>query len=143
MRKGQYVLGYKGVYFLIAAFLLTFIFFYVYGAFNEYQTEKLTCNEDVLNELMIAKVLYSPCFTYYDEATARSIPGTIDLSKFTQATLKSCFTVIDQKVNISVMGTTIGRKIYEAESINKTIWLYKGEEKIPTTIQFIFEEPAC
>jgi len=145
MRKGQFVLGYKGIYFIIALFLLTFMFLYLHTAFQEYQSVKTTCTDTAYQEIMLGKLLYSSCFTWYDAELERSIPGTIDKNKFTQQNLDSCFTFIARRVKLSVEGTTLesGGKIYDPTIINKTIMLYENGNSKPSTLQITFEEPAC
>ncbi len=91
MPKGQFVLGYKGIYFIVALFFLTFIFLFIYNAFLDYHTEKVQCTDTALEEIMIAKFLYGGCFTYVDPEVNRALPGTLDIHKFTQETLEQCF----------------------------------------------------
>ena len=139
----EIVSGYKWIYFIIAAALLTFMFLYLYTAFAEYQTGKLECTDDSIGAIMIAKVQYAPCFTYYDSALQRYIPGTIDMDKFTQGTFDACFIYLTKRANISVDGKSVGQEIFEPKIINKTVWVYTGAEKKPSTIQFQFEESQC
>src|SRR3989344_8195522 len=101
MSKGQSVLGYKGIYFIAAMFLLAFIFLYMHSAFANYQTGKVECTDTAIQEIMIAKVLYGDCFTYTDPQTQQTLPGTIDLSKFTQENLDTCFSYITEKVKLT------------------------------------------
>jgi len=143
MAKGQYVLGYKWLYFLIALFVLTFIFLYMRSAFTDYQTEKVQCTDTALEEVMIAKVLYSDCFTYEDADIERTLPGTIDMSKFTTETINSCFTYIKKDMQIKIENTIIGETIIDPITIKKTVWLYENGEKKASTIEFLFEEKKC
>ncbi|MDP3728860.1 MAG: hypothetical protein Q8R18_05425 [bacterium] len=143
MPKGQFVLGYKWIYFLVALFLLTFIFLYLNSAFRDYQTEKVQCTDTALEEIMIAKFLYGECFTYVEPEIDRTLPGTVDISKFSQKNLEECFTFITKKVNITIEGKSIGGTIYDSVTINKTLWVYENNEHRTATVQFMFEEPAC
>ncbi len=143
MSKGQSVLGYKSVYFIAAMFLLAFIFLYMHSAFANYQTGKIECTDTAIQEIMIAKILYGPCLTYTDPQTQQSIPGTIDFNKFTNETLEGCFSFITEKMKLTLNGKSIGESIYDPYSINKTTWVYNGEEKEPATLKFTFEEPPC
>ena len=143
MKKGQSVLGYKGLYFIISLFALTFIFLYMHSIFAEYQAEKVQCVDAALEDILIAKVLYSDCFSYKDPNIQQSLPGTIDTVKFNQQTLDTCFSYLTKRVNISIEGKNIGEQIYNPVSINKTIWFYENTEQRPSTIQFTFEEHAC
>jgi len=143
MRKGQFVLGYKGLYFIVAMFLIAFIFLYMHNAFANYQTGKIECLDTSIQEIMIAKVLYDPCLTYTDPDTQQTIPGTIDFSKFTQENLDACFSYILEKKNLTLGEKSIGDAIYDPYSISKTTWLYDGEKKELAILQFTFEEPSC
>ena len=143
MRKGQFVLGYKGIYFIIALFVLTFIFLYLYNAFLDYNVEKTQCTDTVLEEIMIGKFLYGECFTYVDPEVDRALPGTLDMNKFTQETLDTCFSFVEKEIQIEVEGTTIGESIPNPIKVNKTLWIYENNEKRTAIVQFLFKEPAC
>ena len=143
MAKGQYVLGYKWLYFLIALFLLTFMFLYLRTAFVDYQTVKVQCTDAALEEVMIAKVLYSDCFTYEDADLERSLPGTIDKSKFISENLESCFSYIKKDMQLKIEESIIGETITNPITVKKTIWFYENEEKKLTTVEFLFEEQKC
>ncbi|MSR86289.1 hypothetical protein EXS74_02745 [Candidatus Woesearchaeota archaeon] len=143
MSKGQSVLGYKGIYFIAAMFLLAFIFLYMHSAFANYQTGKIQCTKSSVQEIMIAKVLYGPCVTYTDPQTQQSIPGTIDISKFTNETLDTCFSFITEKMKLTLNEKRVGDSIYDPYYMNKTIWVYDGEKKENSILQFTFEEPPC
>ena len=137
------VTGYKWIYFLVAGFLLVFIFLYLYSAFAQYQEGKIECTDDIIDEIIVAKVLFAPCFIVYNPDLGRYIPGTIDMTKFTQETLDSCFYYLTKRVNITLEGTSIGVAIMEPKIINKTVWVVTDALQKPTTIQFMFEEPIC
>lgn len=137
------VTGYKWIYFLFAGLILTIMFFYLYTAFAEYQGGKVECTDSIIDEIIVAKVLFAPCFTSYDTDLGRYIPGAIDMKKFTQETLDACFSYITKRVNITLEGTSIGSAIIEPKVINKTVWVVTDAGRKPTTIQFMFEEPVC
>lgn len=143
MSKGQFVLGYKTIYFIVALFVLTFIFLFLYNAFLDYHTGKVQCTDTALEEIMIAKFLYGECFTYTDPEVNRALPGTVDISKFSQESLEDCFTFITKKVNITIEGKSIGESIADPIAVNKTIWVYENNNKRTGTVQFLFEEPKC
>jgi len=43
-------------------------------------------------DMLLRRFVYSPdCFVYYDYATQRAIPGSIDLDRFSQETLDLCY----------------------------------------------------
>lgn len=143
MAKGQYVLGYKWLYFVISLFILTFMFLYLRSAFADYQTQKVQCTDTALEEIMIAKILYSDCLTYVDPDIERTLPGTIDKTKFTTETLDSCFTYIKKDMQLKIGDTIIGETISNPITVKKTIWLYENGEKTPATLEFLFKEKKC
>ena len=143
MRKGQSVLGYKSIYFIVALFFLTFIFLYVHSAYASYQAGKVECIDKAVQENMIAKVLYSSCFTYTDPNTQQTIPGTIDLTKFTNENLDHCFLYISNKIHLTLDTQSIGDELYSPYTVNKTVWVYDSNEPQLEDIEFTFEEPAC
>ena len=143
MAKGQFIQGYKGIYMIFAIIMLAFMFLYLHKAFTEFQTVKTQCTETVTNEIMLAKILYSPCLTYYDPSLERSIPGTIDMSKFSNETLQTCFTYLTKKVQLKINDKTIGEKGYSQQTINKLIYIYDQGKTQTATLQFITEVPPC
>lgn len=143
MRRGQSVLGYKGLYFIAALFLLTFMFLYMHSAFAKYQAGKVDCIDTSIQENMVAKILYSTCMTYTDPNTQQTIPGTIDLGKFTKENLDACFLYTTDKIKLTLNGETIGDELYTPYTLNKMVWVYTSQSKAFTDLQFTFEEPAC
>ena len=142
MKRGQ-ITGYKQIYFIIALFLIAFMFVYLHQSFKQYSQESFECTSEAYQEIMIAKILYSDCFTYTDPSTESIIPGSIDKTKFIQDNYNNCFNFLIKKTNLTIDGVSIGEPIYDPISINKTIWLYDGEGKTPNIITFRFEEPEC
>lgn len=82
MKKAQYDIGRKAIYYIIVLFFLTFIFLYLRGVI-------VGSNEDLYYnlhrakaELILQQLSTSPdCFAYYDEDTYRTYPGIIDPNK--------------------------------------------------------------
>ena len=144
MNKGQYSIGHKWVYFVVALFLLTFMFLFLRGMMVDYEVGRLSCVDDVIDEIIVAKLLYDEeCFVYYDSDIGRQVPGTIDKSKFTQENYDNCFKFLDKKVNISIDDNTVGEQIFTPKTISKTILLYDEGTITPSMIQFTFASPTC
>ena len=143
MRKGQYVLGHKWIYFIVALFLIALMFLFLRTMLVNYQVGKIACSDRLTDELIIAKTLYAPvCFVHEDQDTGAQ-PGTIDAEKFTQSQLTQCFKYIDKKVNISIGANSIGAEIDKPKIINKPILLYKDNHLTPAVMTFRFEEERC
>ena len=142
MKKGQ-TSGYKQFYFIIGMFVIAFLFIYLHQSFKQFSLESYECADDSYQEIMIAKTLYSDCFTYTDPDTQSTIPGTIDQSKFTQENYNNCFHFLIKKTNLTIDAVSIGEPIYDPVIINKTIWLYYNNNKVPKIITFMFEDSKC
>ncbi len=111
---------------------------------SDYEIGRMSCTDDVVDEIMVAKMLYDQdCFVYLDEDIDRAYPGIIDKSKFTQETYESCFLLLDKKINITIGETTIGEEIFTPKTINKAILLYDEGTVTPTTVSFTFANPTC
>lgn len=55
-----------------------------------------TPNQRVVEVIGQHRLFYSPdCFAYVDPLTQRAYPGIIDLEKFTEARLQSCYATLD------------------------------------------------
>ena len=144
MRKGQVVLGYKWIYFIIAIFLITTMFLGLRGVLLKYQSGSIECIDGVVDEVMIAKSLYSPnCFVYTEGETGRAHPGTIDLEKFTNKTFENCFKYITKKAQLSIDDKIIGVFIYNPKEIRKPIFTYSSGNIEPATLKFTFAEASC
>lgn len=142
MKRAQ-IEGYKQFYFIIALFVIAFLFIYLHQSFKQFSMESYQCTDQASQEIMVAKVLYSDCFTYTDPDTKATIPGTIDKSKFTQENYDKCFHFIIKKTNLTIDEISIGEPIYNPVVINKTVWLYNNNEKTPKILSFKFEEAGC
>jgi hypothetical protein len=144
MRRGQYTLGHKWLYFIVAIFLLGTMFLGLRTTFISYQTESVTCISNTFDEIMIAKILYSPgCFTYIDEEINKPVPGTIDMKRFNNETLNQCFKFITKKVHLRIDDKSIGDQIFTPKIVKKPIYTYNDGKVTPNTLEFTFVEPAC
>ena len=143
MKKAQYTLGHKWLYFLVALFIIAFMFLYMRAMFQGYETDTVICTKETENSLMIAETLYSEnCFVYSDDN--RVYPGTIDWTKFTQEVFENnCYKNMLSEVNITIDGKNIGEPIYDPVIVWKTIYLYKDGEITPSSIRIMLEAPQC
>lgn len=142
MKKAQ-ITGYKQLYFIIALFVIAFMFVYLHQSFKQFSLESFQCTGEAYQEIMIAKILYSDCFTYTDPDTQSTILGSIDKSKFIQENYNNCFHFLIKKTNLTIDSISIGEPIYDPIIINKTIWFYENNEKSPEIITFKFEDTEC
>lgn len=141
MRRGAYTLGHKSVYWIIAAFFLAVIFLYSFYMYAHYQEGSLECTGAVVNEMMVAKVLYaSDCFVAYDTELARALPGVIDMEKFTQENYNSCFKYLDKNMQLTIGEKTIGEEVEHPVTIHKPVLLSDGT---PATLNIEVEASTC
>lgn len=144
MRKGQYTLGHKWVYFIVAIFLLSFMFLFLRSMFQEYQVQKTDCVDPLLNEIIVAKILYAPgCFVAYDEELGRAMPGIIDSKKLTQENYENCFKYIDKRVKITLGDKSIGEEIESLVTISKPVFILQDGSLTPASMNIIMEATAC
>ncbi len=144
MNKGQYTIGHKWLYFIVALFMLSFMFIYLKVMISDYEATRLECVDEVVDEVILAKLLYDDtCFTYYDEDLAKAIPGTLDKSKLTQENYDKCFEYIEKKVKIVIEDIEIGEEIFTPKTIKKFVYLYDEGQTTPTTVSFTFANPTC
>ena len=159
MRKGEFVFGSMALYFIASMILVTIMFLALFNINLENQKGNLECIDSAYHEIMIAKMITSPtCFVYEDAELDRAIPGTIDLNKFTQENLDSCFPYLglnqlssylsvesytDTHVQLKLGDIVLGSEIDDPQQINKNVLVYKDGEFTPDILTFIFEVPIC
>ena len=144
-RKGQYTLGHKWIYFIVAIFLLTAMFLGLRSLFITHQVGSIQCLDDIVDEVIVGKILYSPsCMTYYDPELNRAFPGTINMDKFTNETLEQCFTYIIKPVKLTIGDKSIGSlDTSSPKIINKPIQTYQDGVIKNEILTFTFREAAC
>jgi len=120
------------------------MFSHLQEASLNYQKGSIECISDVVDEIMVAKVMFSPsCFVYEDEETNRPVPGTLDINKFSNETLQECFKFITKKVKLTIGETSIGDHINSPRIINKPIYVYDSGEIAAEILEFTFVESEC
>ena len=158
-RKGAFTFGSMALFFIASMILVTIMFLTLFNVNLEQQQGSIECVDGVYHEIMMAKLLTAPsCFIYEDEDLGRAIPGTIDLDKFTQDNLDSCFPYLginqlqslisvesytDTHIQITLGDTTIGSEIDDPQTFSKNAYVYSEGETNPETITFSFEVPLC
>jgi hypothetical protein len=143
-KKGSYVQGFKTPYMIIAIFIIAVMLSAIGGTVLTYQKSSLTCFDNIIDEVMLAKSLYSSeCFVYVNEDTNRAMPGTIDLDKFTQENYGTCFKFITKKMQMTIGDATIGEELSKPTIVQKPIHVYEEGKITPSTLTFTFSEAAC
>lgn len=128
--KAQYVLGHKWPYFIIAMFILAIMFFQLRGIVSQEQVLRIGCFDNSKIELAAAKALYDPnCFVYNDEEVGRSVPGTLDLNRFTQENFDACFSSDKDGLSFVLEDCTIGSDKSKDIILKKPVWVIDGAVK--------------
>jgi len=144
LNKGQYTIGHKWLYYVIALFLITIMVLFFRGEIQGKMIDSTLCLEDVEKQLIVTETLYSPdCFAYFDEELQRTFPGIIDLSKFNQETFDSCFKYIDQDVKLEIGEIIVGDNLTSKDSETKLIQVYDEGNITTDKITFHYPEPLC
>lgn len=132
-KKAQYDLGRKVLYFTVALFVLTFIFFYTNRTFAKYDT-KLVDNADwVENMLIMNELANSPrCFSFVDNNIDRAYPGIFDPEKLTGNGLgKDCLAFTKKKVLVEIGNITVGEAPAKSVEFKRTILLREPDGLVP------------
>ncbi len=114
MRKGQYDIGRKTIYFIVVIFFLTFIFLYMRGVVVGSDEDLYYNLHHAKAELILQQLSTSPnCFAYHDAEISRTYPGILDSEKLTKDSIDSCM------------------KFYEGFNVKVGDKLFKGTELKP------------
>jgi hypothetical protein len=144
MKKGQYTIGHKWLYYAIAIFIITVILLFFRSKIQNDIVMGTTCLEEVENELIMTEALFSQnCFAYYDQDLQRTIPGSIDFAKFNEETLENCFRFLEQDVQITIYNRAVGDPISNGITKDKLVQVYSYDDIDLTIAQFTFEESLC
>lgn len=143
MSKGAFPLGYKWIYYLIAVALIISTFMFFRGQIQNAVLQPILCTDDIENNIIITKSLYSDCFVYHDKELIKNIPGTIDIAKFTQDNFDHCFNEIDQDVQIKIGSKTLGNQITESVKIKKLARVYDNNQITLELMEFNFPKSQC
>jgi len=145
MKRGSAILGQKPIYYAIATIILAAMFLFFRAEIQNNLVDQTICLEDVENKIIMSEALYSEdCFAYYDTELDKTIPGTIDLSKFTEENLdNNCFQFIKRRVQIKLEDQTIGDAISNPDIISRIVYVYNNGQTNLTTMEFYFPEQQC
>lgn len=123
MKRGQYDLGRKAIYLIIALFVLTFIFFYTSRTFADYNAKVIDETDWIENVLIISEIINSPnCFAFYDYEIGRAYPGIMDPAKLALGKLgDKCLVFTKKKVMVEIDGKEIGESAGDFISVPRTV----------------------
>ena len=107
LNKKADIIGRKQVFYVVAVFLVVAAFFVVFSFISSNKSGISELPSGLENYLMVQRFLNSPlCFAFQDADTGRVIPSTIDLAKFSEASLNRCYNV--QGTNVKAYRLTLG-----------------------------------
>jgi len=145
MKRGSAILGQKPLYYAVAAIIIAAMFLFFRAEIQNNLVDQTICLDDVENKIIMSEALYSKdCFAYYDQELDKTIPGTIDLSKFTEENLDdNCFQYIKRRVQIKLNDQTIGDAISNPDIFSRIVYVYDNGQKNLTKMEFYFPEQQC
>jgi len=144
MKKGQYTFGHKWLYYAIAIFLITVMLLFFRAKIQDDIIMETTCLEEVEYELIMTEALFSQnCFAYFDPDLQRTIPGSIDFSKFNEETLNDCFKFLEEDVQIKIYNQVVGETMGANLTKEKLVKIYSYDDVDLTLVRFTFEESLC
>ena len=144
MKKAQYTIGHKWLYYAIAIFLITVMLLFFRAKIQNDIIMETACLEEVEYELIMTEALFSQnCLAYYDEDLQRTIPGSIDFDKFNEETLNNCFKFLEQDVQIQIYNRVLGDPSSRNLTKEKLVKVYSYDDVDLTIAKFTFEESLC
>ena len=142
MKKGQYTIGHKWLYYTIALFLITAMVLFFRAQIQDGIISQVLCADPVEQEIAMNEALFS-CLTYYDSDLERNIPGTVDMNKFNEDTIKECFKFLKQDIQIKLGDIIIGDTISNKVTHNHVVKVYNNGKITTQVIEFGFREQTC
>ena len=98
-KGGGYILGKKPLYFITTLICLTISFLLFHFAIMSEVSSTTTIPDSLEITILVNRFLNSPdCLAYQDKETGRTYLGIIDLEKFSDKTLKKCYSTEDNKL---------------------------------------------
>ena len=145
MKKGASFLGSKTLYYAIVLLIVSFMLFYFSVEIKKDLKNSIECLDDIEINLMLAESIYSPdCFVYYDLELEKYIPGTVDLSKFTQENFdENCFRLFEKDINVGLRDTKIGDTVLDPETRQRLVIVYDEDKQILENMEFNFQKSRC
>ncbi len=102
-KLGQFEITRKHFYFMFVAVYITVIFFFYLAFIRSYAANVALIQPDVQESIYIHRFLNSPdCFAYTDERSSRTFSGVVDLGKFRQENIDSCFKSNERTFNFRI-----------------------------------------
>lgn len=130
MKKAQFDLSRKAVYYLIVLFVLAFIVISMNNVIKSGNLKDISLLGKSAGNLLVAELITSPnCFTDYDEDIGRAYPGIIDDGKFNEDALSSCGKYFQDKFYLSLDNEKIGDTEFAGKEISRPILLKDGSFK--------------
>lgn len=127
MRKAQFDLSRKAVYYLIVLFVLAFIVISMNNVIKSGNLKDISLLGKSAGNLLVAEVITSPnCFTEYDEDIDRNYPGMIDSGKFNEDALSSCGKYFQDKYSINLDDKELGDSQFNGKKFSRPVILKDG-----------------
>lgn len=130
MKKAQFDLSRKTVYYILALFILAFIVLSMNNVIKSGNLKDISHLGRSAGNLLVAEIVTSPnCFAEHDEDLDRNYPGIIDLDNFNEERLSSCGKYFQDKFSISLDNTKIGDSEFNGKEFSRPVLLKDGSFK--------------
>tara|TARA_Y100000310_G_C20307701_1_gene634734 strand:+ start:91 stop:639 length:549 start_codon:yes stop_codon:yes gene_type:complete len=97
-KKAQFEVAEKSIFWLLAGVLVTIMLLVFTMLVANYRSQITRLPAQLEAESIALRFVNTPeCFTYQDSVTGRVYPGTIDVSKYLQSRLDSCYRTEPEK----------------------------------------------
>lgn len=96
-RKAQFSPARKQIYFLVIGFVMTMILFGAFFMMNKFRNDLTKYPDELKGSLIYKRFVNNPtCLAYQETESKRVFTNTIDLSKFNEAQIQSCYNLNEE-----------------------------------------------
>lgn len=118
-KKAQFEAARKTIYWMMAGVVITIVVIAFVMILVNYQGKLMSVPPTLKGELISSRFVNAPeCFAYEDAVSGRIFPGVIDLNKFNEEVLESCYKSGDTK-NFNFQLVLDDKKLETDEWFNK------------------------
>lgn len=127
MKKAQFDLSRKTVYYLLVLFILAFIVLSMNNVIKSGNIKDISLLGRSAGNILVAEIVTSSgCFAEHDGDLDRNYPGIIDIDKLNEKKLSSCGKYFQDKFYISLGDTKIGDSGFGGKEFSRPVLLKDG-----------------
>lgn len=130
MKKAQFDLSRKTVYYIFALFILAFIVISMINVIKSGNLKDISLLGKSAGNLLVAEIVTSSnCFAEHDEDLDRNYPGIINLDNFNEERLNTCGKYFQDKFSVTIDNTKIGDSEFNGKEFSRPVLLNDGSFK--------------